>query len=332
MKVAVFSTKPYDRVALTGANEAFQHELTFFEPALEERTAILAQGADAVCIFVNDVADAAVLRQLADLGIRAVALRCAGFNNVDLAAAEEAGIPVARVPAYSPHAVAEHAVALLLALNRHIHKAYNRVREGNFGLNGLLGYDLHGKTVGVVGTGHIGQVFSRIMVGFGCRVIAFDVRENETCLSDGVTYVPLETLFAESDIISLHCPLNPHTHHLINLETISQMKRGVTVINTSRGALIDTVAAIQGLKSQKIGAMALDVYEEEAELFFEDLSDRIIDDDYFSRLQTFPNVLITGHQAFFTREAMGNIAATTLRNLSEMEASGTCENEVRAMG
>lgn len=329
MKVTVFSTKPYDEHFLREFNTTFGHELVFIENRLKPETAILAEGSPAVCAFVNDVLDRTTLENLAAGGTRFIAMRCAGFNNVDLTAAKRLGIQIARVPAYSPYAVAEHAVALMLCLNRHIHKAYNRVREGNFSIDGLMGTDLHGKTVGVIGTGTIGSIFGRIMCGFGCEVIAHDVVENPNCVKQGVTYVGLDELFSRSHAISLHCPLMPQTHHLVNEKTLSSMRDGVFIVNTSRGALIDTEHAIAAIKSGRIGGLALDVYEEESELFFEDLSFSIIKDDVFMRLTTFPNVLVTGHQAFFTREAMENISNTTLSNLADFEAGRACPNLVK---
>jgi D-lactate dehydrogenase len=322
MRVAVFSTKPYDEEFLRNADAAQEHDLVFLEPRLAVDTAPLGHGCDAVCAFVNDDLGAGVLEVLAGGGTRLVALRSAGFNHVDLAAAERLGLAVARVPGYSPHAVAEHAVGLILSLNRKIHRAYNRVRENNFSLTGLLGFDLHGRTVGVVGTGNIGAVFGRIMLGFGCRVLALDPYPNEACRQMGIEYVTRDHLLAESDIVALHCPLTPETHHLVNEETLAQMKDGVMLINTSRGALVDTAAVIAALKSGKIGYVGLDVYEEEGDLFFEDLSDRVLGDDVFSRLLTFPNVLITGHQAFFTENALVNIATTTIANISAFERHG----------
>lgn len=319
MKLAVFSTKPYDRSFLEAANERHGHEVVFLEPRLTAETAPLAGGFEGVCAFVNDVLDREVLRALSAGGTRLVALRSAGFNHVDLEAAGELGITVARVPAYSPHAVAEHAAALILALNRRIHRAYNRVREGNFALHGLLGFDLHGRTVGVVGTGRIGAVFSRIMAGFGCRILAMDPYPDEELRAEGVAYVGPDRLFPESDIIALHAPLTPETHHLIDAAALERMRPGVMLVNTSRGALVDTRAVIDALKSGRIGALGLDVYEEEGDLFFEDLSEEVIRDDVFTRLLTFPNVLITAHQAFFTREAMERIAATTLENATAFE-------------
>lgn len=328
MKVAVFSTKAYDRQFLEAASSLKKHDLVFFEPRLCQDTAILAAGFPAVCVFVHDFVDAPTLEQLAARGTRLIALRCAGFNNVDLKAAAKLGITVVRVPAYSPYGVAEHAVGLILSLNRKIHRAYNRVRDGNFSLEGLLGFNLNGRTVGIIGTGKIGLILGKIMRGFGCELLAYDVYHNDELEALGGKYVELPELFAKADIISLHCPLIPETHHLINAEAIAQMKSGVMLINTSRGALINTEAVIQGLKTGKIGSLAIDVYEQESELFFEDLSDEIIQDDVFQRLTTFPNVLITGHQAFFTEEALRNIAETTLDNISDIEAGRTCPNEL----
>lgn len=319
MRVAFFSAKPYDRRAFARANEAYGHDLHFLEPRLTRETVPLAEGFPCVCAFVNDRLDREVLAALAEGGTRLVALRSAGFNHVDLEAAEELGMTVARVPAYSPHAVAEHAVGLILGLNRRIHRAYARVREGNFALDGLMGFDLHGRTVGVVGTGQIGEVFCRIMHGFGCRLLAHDLAPNPACVALGVEYVELDTLLGESDIISLHAPLTPDTYHLIDENAVRAMRPGAMLINTSRGALVDARALIEGLKSGRIGFLGLDVYEEEGDLFFEDLSDRVIQDDVFVRLMTFPNVIITGHQAFFTEDAVGSIAETTLANVTAFE-------------
>ncbi|WP_406695577.1 2-hydroxyacid dehydrogenase [Singulisphaera sp. Ch08] len=330
MKVAVFSTKPYDQISLDGANTEHRHELVYFDARLSAATATLAQGCEAICAFVNDELNGPVLDELHRGGVRLVALRCAGYNNVDLEVAQRHRLVVARVPAYSPHAVAEHTVALILGLNRKIYRAYNRVREGNFALDGLLGFDLHGRTVGVVGTGQIGLEVARIMRGFGCQVLAYDIQPNPESEALQVRYVPLADLFAKSDIITLHCPLTPATRHLIDAESLSTMKPGVMIINTGRGALVDTEAVIAGLKSAKIGYLGLDVYEEEADLFFEDHSGQVIHDDVFARLLTFPNVLITGHQAFFTREALQGIATTTLANLTEFARSGACSNAVAA--
>jgi D-lactate dehydrogenase len=319
MKVAVFSTKTYDRSCLEAANVAYGHELTFFEPRLTRNTSPLASGFPAICVFVNDQVDASVLRDLTQQGTRLIALRCAGFNHVDLAAARELGVTVVRVPAYSPHAVAEHTVGLILALNRKIYRAYARVREGNFSLDGLLGFDLCHRTIGIVGTGRIGVMVAQIMRGFGCNLLAYDVAPNPTGTELGVQYVTLEALYAKADIITLHAPLTPETYHMIDAAALDQMQPGVMLINTSRGALIDTRAVIQALKSGQIGYLGLDVYEEEAELFFEDLSTQMIQDDVFSRLLTFPNVVITGHQGFFTAEALQHIAATTLANMTAFE-------------
>lgn len=328
MQVAVFSTKPYDRQFFAAANEAQQHALTFFEPRLTLETCALASGFPAVCVFVNDQLNRQVLSQLAEGGTRLLALRCAGFNNVDLVAAQELGFTAVRVPAYSPYAVAEHTIALILALNRKIYRAYSRVREGNFALEGLLGFDLHGRTAGVVGTGRIGAVAAKILSGFGCRLLAHDPFPNAEVLALGAEYVALPVLLRDSDIVTLHCPLVPETHHLINAETLSHFKPGAMLINTSRGALIDTSAVIRGLKSGKIGALGLDVYEEEADMFFEDLSNHMLQDDVFARLLTFPNVVITGHQAFFTREALTAIAETTLANIADFAAGQPCANAV----
>jgi len=319
MRVAVFGSKPYDEQFLSRANERFGHELVFLEPRLGPHTWRLAEGFPAVCIFVHDEAGREVLEKLAANGTRLVALRCAGFNNVDLRAAARLGMTVARVPAYSPHAVAEHTVALILALERKLHKAYYRVREGNFALEGLLGGELHGSTAGVIGTGKIGGLVVGILAGFGCRVLAYDVAPNPQTEARGAKYVELEELFRRSDIITLHCPLVPETFHLIDHEAVELMKPGVMLINTSRGKLIDTEAVVAGLKSGKIGALGLDVYEEEEALFFEDLSNQVIQDDVFARMLTFPNVIITGHQAFFTRPAMEAIARQTLENISAFE-------------
>lgn len=314
MKVAVFSSKAYDQHSLDSANQG-RHEFNYLEAHLTPQTAALSRGYKAVCCFVNDSVDAKTLTELSKQGVELIALRCAGFNNVDLATAQRLGIRVARVPEYSPYAVAEHAVALILGLNRNTHRAFNRVRENDYSLHGLLGFDLHNKTVGVIGTGKIGAAFVNIMSGFGCRVICSDPYVNPLVEQAGAVYVALEQLWAESDVISLHCPLMPATRHLINAETLKQMKEGVMIINTSRGALIETKDVIGALKSGKVGYLGLDVYEEEADLFFEDNSDAILRDDTFARLLTFRNVLVTGHQAFFTKEALAAIANVTLSNL-----------------
>jgi D-lactate dehydrogenase len=330
MKVAVFSTKAYDQRFLEAANHRHGHELRFLEPRLTAVTAPLAADCGAVCAFVNDQVDAEALRVLKEGGTQLIALRSAGFNHVDLDAALDLGITVARVPAYSPYAVAEHAVALILALNRKLHRAYARVREANFSLEGLLGFDVNGRTVGVVGTGKIGTVFARIMKGFGCRLLAYDPYPNPECEALGVEYVDLPTLFRASDIIALHAPLTAESHHLIDAAALEQMKYGVMLINTSRGALVDTRAVIDALKSGRLGALGLDVYEEEEGLFFEDFSGQVITDDVFARLLTFPNVLITGHQGFFTAEALHNIADTTLANVTAFERGEGELHEVRA--
>jgi D-lactate dehydrogenase len=328
MRVAIFSTKSYDRAFLEAANAAYGHELVFFEPRLTPETSILAAGFPVVCVFVNDQLDADVLTTLARAGTRLIALRSTGFNHVDLVAAQEQELTVMRVPAYSPHSVAEHTVGLILALNRKLHRAYARVREGNFALDGLLGFDLHGQTVGIVGTGQIGTVVAQIMHGFGCRILAYDLFHNPACAAFGVRYVAMPELLAESDIITLHCPLTPETHHLIGVQALRQMKHNVMLINTSRGALVDTRAVIEALKSGQIASLGLDVYEEEADLFFEDLSNYVIQDDVFARLLTFPNVLITGHQAFFTRNALERIAETTLSNITAFQQGHTSPNVV----
>ncbi len=329
MKVAVFSTKVYDRRSLDEVNKGFQQELCYFEARLNSETVTLAKGYPVVCVFVNDVLDQVTLEKLSEGGTKVIALRCAGFNNVDLVTAENLGIKVVRVPSYSPYAVAEHALALILALNRKIHRAHNRVRENNFSLEGLLGFDLNGSVVGVIGTGKIGAIFAKIMQGFGCQVLAYDCFQNQTCLDLGVEYANLKQLFEKSDIISLHCPLTPETYHLINQEAIAHMKKGVMIINTSRGALVDAQALIEGLKSEHIGYLGLDVYEEESDLFFEDLSGKVLHDDVFARLMTFSNVLVTGHQAFFTQEALENIATTTLLNIQTLDEGLDCINQVK---
>ncbi len=326
MRLAVFSTKPYDRAFFTEANARHGHEITFFEPRLTAETVVLAAGYDAACVFVNDRLDAAVLDTLAAGGTRVIALRCAGFNNVDLEAANALGLAVVRVPAYSPHAVAEHTVAQILALNRKIPRAHARVRESDFSLDGLLGFDLHGRTAGVVGTGQIGALVARILSGFGCELLAFDPQRNPECERLGVRYVELPELLGASDIVTIHCPLLPQTHHLIDARALRQVRPGAMLINTSRGAILDTPAVIAALKSGRLGYLGLDVYEEEADLFFENLSGQVLQDDIFARLLTFPNVLITAHQAFFTREALSAIAETTLTNLDDVAAGRDCPN------
>lgn len=329
MNIAFFSTKPWVRKSFEPLLSDSELEPSWFEPRLTLETASLAVGHSVVCVFVNDLLDAAVLRKLASCGVKLVALRCAGFNNVDLKAASECGIAIVRVPAYSPYAVAEHALGLMLCLNRRYHRAWARVREGNFALDGLLGFDMHGKTVGIVGTGRIGAVLARMLEGFGCRLLAYDTQPDAALVANGVAYVDLPTLYRESDIVSLHCPLVPATHHLIGDQALANMKKGVMLVNTSRGALVDTDAAIEGLKSGQIGYLGLDVYEEEQDLFSQDLTDQVIQDDAFVRLESFPNVLITAHQAFFTKEAVGNIAETTLGNIRTWFASGASPNLLR---
>lgn len=319
MRTAVFSTKSYDREWLEKANHGKFHELVFFESSLKETSVKLAEGFQAVCVFVNDDLNSVVIEQLARYGIRLIVLRCAGFNNVDIASAHAHNITVLRVPAYSPHAVAEHAVALILTLNRKTHKAYNRVREGNFSVERLNGFELHNKITGVIGTGRIGEVFASIMQGFGSRVVAFDRNPKPTLISRGIEYLPLDELLRIADIVSLHCPLTPETHHLINKHSLKKMKKGAMLINTSRGKLIDTEAVIEALKTGHLGYLGMDVYEQEENLFFRDLSERIIADDKIARLMTFPNVLITAHQAFFTDYAMMQIAETTIKNMSDFE-------------
>lgn len=319
MNVAVFSSRGYDRSSLTAANAAGAHDLHFFEPGLSAQTVSLALGFKAVCLFVNDRADGGVLQALHDGGTRLVTLRSAGFNHLDIEAADRLGMTVLRVPAYSPHAVAEHTLALILTLNRKTHRAYNRVHEQNFSLDGLMGFDLFGKTAGVIGTGKIGTIVAGILLGFGCRVLAFDPAPNPECLDRGVEYTGLNTLLAQSDLVSLHCPLTPQTRHLIDAAALEKAKPGMMLVNTSRGAVIDTQAVIEALKSGRLGSLAIDVYEEEGDLFFRDLSEQVITDDLFVRLLTFPNVLITAHQAFFTREAVRSIAETTIQNLSDFE-------------
>ena len=319
MRVAFFSTHQFDRQFFDEANAGHRHALHYLEPRLTAPTAVLAQGHPVVCAFVNDQLDATVLNLLATGGTRMIALRSAGFNHVDLAAAGSLGLTVARVPAYSPNAVAEHTIALILALDRRIHRAYARVREANFSLDGLLGFDLAGRTAGVVGTGRIGTIVARILRAFGCDVLAYDVSPSDECVAIGVRYVPLEDIWSGSDIITLHVPLTPQTRHMVDSRSVARMKRGVMIINTSRGALVDTQALIGGLKDGTIGHVGLDVYEEEEALFFQDLSSHVIQDDVFARLLTFPNVLVTAHQGFFTAEALRAIARTTLDNITAFE-------------
>ena len=330
MKIAVFSARNYDRGFLCAANSRAGHQLVFFEARLEAQTVPLAAGCEAVCLFVNDLADAATLKALAAGGTRLVALRCTGFNNVNLPAAAQCGIKVVRVVAYSPHSVAEHAVALLQAINRKIHRAYNRTRDSNFALDGLMGFDLNGKTVAVVGTGKIGRVFAKIMLGFGCEVLGYDVFRSPEFEALGARYAAAAEIGERADIISLHCPLTPETKHIVNAHTLARVNRGALLINTSRGGLVDTEAVIEALKSGQLGGLALDVYEQEADLFYRDLSSTVVDDDVFQRLLSFPNVIVTGHQAFFTREAITTICETTINSVSEFAAGQPLSNEISA--
>lgn len=327
MKVTVFSAKKYDRDGFSQwADTSLQ--FSFHDIRLNSTSVQLAAGSQAVCAFVNDELNADVLQRLTELGVEMVALRCAGFNNVDLNAAKALGIRIARVPAYSPEAVAEHTLGMILCLNRKLHKAYNRVRDDNFSLDGLLGFNLSGKTVGLIGTGRIGSATAKILLGFGCKLLCYDINPNAAITALGGRYVSLDQLYRQSDIISLHCPLTPQTKHLINATSLNLMKDGVMLINTSRGALIDSKAVIDGLKSRKIGYLGLDVYEQEADLFFENLSEQMIDDEIFKRLLTFPNVLITGHQAFFTKEAIQQISQVTSDNLIAFANNTTTGNEL----
>jgi D-lactate dehydrogenase len=327
MKITFFSAQPYDKIFFNQQNEQFGFELEYFETHLGPHIVEAISHTDAVCVFVNDKVNAEVMQVLATKGVKIIALRCAGFNNVDVEAAKQHGIKVCRVPAYSPQAVAEHAVDMLLTLNRKTHKAYNRVREQNFALNGLLGFDVYGKTVGVIGTGNIGKAFCKIMLGFGCKVLAFDLFVDKELETMGVEYKPLIELFEAADIVSLHCPLNEQTKHLINQQTIAMMKKGVMLINTSRGGLVHTKDVVAALKNGTIGYLGIDVYEQEDKLFFKDLSGSIIEDDTIQRLMSFPNVLITAHQAFFTNEALTQIASTTLNNVQELYTKGNLTNK-----
>lgn len=325
MKVAVFSCKPYDKRTLTNAViHTPSIEFVYFESRLSSETMTLAKGFDAISCFVNDDVNHDVIHYLAKHGLSAIALRCAGFNNVDLPAAKTTNIKVYHVPDYSPTSVAEHAVALLMTLNRKTHRAYHRVKEGNFALEGLLGFNVQNRTVGCIGTGRIGQAFCRIMRGFGCRVICYDLSPNDELINTGCEYSDLETLYNESDIISLHCPLNASTHHLINKNSLAKMKQGVMIINTSRGALVNAQEAIDALYSGKIGYLGLDVYEQEKAIFFEDMSSSIIQDSVFQLMLTFPNVVVTGHQGFFTQEALEHIAETTIDNLIKHSQGEAC--------
>ncbi|KTS27855.1 MULTISPECIES: 2-hydroxyacid dehydrogenase [Pantoea] len=330
MKIAVYSTKHYDQKYFEQVNKQYGFDLVFYDFLLSESTAKTAVDCDAVCLFVNDDGSRPVLEELAELGVKFIALRCAGFNNVDLKAAAELGLEVVRVPAYSPEAVAEHAVGLMMTLNRRIHRAYQRTRDANFSLDGLTGFNMHNKTAGIIGTGKIGIATLRILKGFGMRLLAFDPYPSEQALSLGAEYVDLKTLFAESHVITLHCPLTPENHHLLNANAFAQMRDGVMIINTSRGGLIDSQAAIDALKQQKIGALGMDVYENERDLFFEDKSNDVIQDDIFRRLSACHNVLFTGHQAFLTAEALTAISETTLENLSRLHRGEDCPNRVMA--
>lgn len=329
-KIAFFGTKSYDRESFDTINEAYGFDIRYYKGHLSPDNAVLAKGVDAVCIFVNDIADRASLEAIAAQGVKLLALRSAGFNNVDLRTARELGITVVRVPAYSPYAVAEHALALMLALNRKIHRAYWRTRDGNFALHGLMGFDMHGKTAGIIGTGKIAKILIRILNGLGMPVLAYDPYPDHAFAKENqMTYVPLDELYRDSDIISLHCPLTEETRYMINYDSIERMKAGVMLINTGRGPLIHTNALIDGLKSKKIGSAGLDVYEEEGEYFYEDRSDRIMDDDVLARLLSFNNVIVTSHQGFFTNEALQNIAQTTLSNIRDYLDGKQGVNEVK---
>lgn len=329
MRIAVYGTRSYDRTFLSAANADYGFDIQFLDAPLTLSTARLAEGHEAVCVFVNDIADRAVLEVLARMGVRLLALRCAGYNNVDLVAAGQLGIAVVRVPAYSPHAVAEFTVGLLLSLDRKIHRAWSRVRENNFALDGLVGRNLHGRVAGVVGTGQIGALVARTLrAGFGCEVLASDPVEDEGLIEIGVRYVQRDELLRESEIVTLHCPLTPDTYHLIDAAALAAARPGLVVVNTSRGALIDTAALIEALKQRRVGGVALDVYEQEAGVFFDDLSSEIVDDDLLQRLLTFPNVLMTGHQAFLTEEALDAIARTTLQSVSDFAADRPLANRI----
>ena len=328
MRIYFFSAQKYDREFMERTNEHYGFELVFTESPLNADTARLANGAEVICAFVNDTLDASCLAELAEAGVRIIAMRCAGFNNVDVPEAKRLGLSVVTVPAYSPEAVAEHTLALIMTLNRNTHRAYARVREGDFNLKGLLGFNLNGRTVGLVGTGRIGVATARVLSGLGVQLLGFDVYENPAFEALGGRYVELDDLYAQSDIISLHCPLTDANHYMINATSIARMKDGVMLVNTSRGGLIETEAVIEALKSRKVGHLALDVYEQESDIFFRDLSDEILADDMLSRLLTFPNVLITGHQGFFTEEAMTQIAEVTLANVAAVAGNDTCDNEL----
>ena len=327
-KIAFFGAKPYDIASFDKVNEKYNYDIRYYKGHLNINNVVLTQGVDAVCIFVNDTADAAVIDALVANGVKLLALRCAGFNNVDLKAAK-GKLPVVRVPAYSPYAVAEYSLALMLSLNRKIHRAYWRTRDGNFSLNGLMGFDMHGKTIGIIGTGKIAKILIRLLKGFGMRILAYDLYPDmKFAGEEGISYVSLDELYRESDIISLHCPLTDQTKYMIDKDSIDKMKEGVMIINTGRGLLINTNDLIEGLKEKKIAAAGLDVYEEEGEYFYEDKSDKIIDDDVLARLLSFNNVIVTSHQAFFTKEALHNIAETTLQNIEDFRCHRPLVNEV----
>src|SRR5215472_4591402 len=328
MRVAMFSAKNFERQLLAELNAGHRHELVYFDTRLGAGTTALASGFPAISVFVNDLVDGDVLKHLAAGGTKLVATRSTGFNHIDLAAAKALGMKVVRVTNYSPNSVAEFAVGLLLALNRKIPRAYNRTRDGNFELDGLMGFDLVGRTVAVIGTGKIGTIFARIMAGFGCKLIGFDVNHSLEFEKIGGRYAAAEDVQAEADVISLHCPLTPQTHHIVNARTLARVKKGALLINTSRGGLVDTEAAIEALKSGQLGGIAIDVYEQEASLFFRDLSSTVIQDDVIQRLVSFPNVIVTGHQAFFTREALGTIMDTTLASIADFAAGRPLINEI----
>lgn len=327
-KIAFFGAKPYDIASFDKVNEKYNYDIRYYKGHLNPNNVVLTQDTDAVCIFVNDTADAAVIDAMVDNGVKLLALRCAGFNNVDLKAAK-GKLPVVRVPAYSPYAVAEYSLALMLSLNRKIHRAYWRTRDGNFSLNGLMGFDMHGKTIGIIGTGKIAKILIRLLKGFGMRILAYDLYPDmKFAGEEDISYVSLDELYRESDIISLHCPLTDQTKYMIDKDSIDKMKEGVMIINTGRGQLINTNDLIEGLKEKKIAAAGLDVYEEEGEYFYEDKSDKIIDDDVLARLLSFNNVIVTSHQAFFTKEALHNIAETTLQNIEDFRCHRPLVNEV----
>lgn len=326
-KIAFFGAKPYDIASFDKVNEKYNYDIRYYKGHLNPNNVVLTQDTDVVCIFVNDTADAAVIDAMVDNGVKLLALRCAGFNNVDLKAAK-GKLPVVRVPAYSPYAVAEYSLALMLSLNRKIHRAYWRTRDGNFSLNGLMGFDMHGKTIGIIGTGKIAKILIRLLKGFGMRILAYDLYPDmKFAGEEGISYVSLDELYRESDIISLHCPLTDQTKYMIDKDSIDKMKEGVMIINTGRGQLINTNDLIEGLKEKKIAAAGLDVYEEEGEYFYEDKSDKIIDDDVLARLLSFNNVIVTSHQAFFTKEALHNIAETTLQNIEDFRCHRPLVNE-----